>query len=229
MLELSRGSDRFQAPLQPGDRRLHPEPHRTTARPRRRRSWTKPTAVQEDGHAITSASPTSMTGSRLGGRRPALRRSGSTITRRRRTAAADEGERPGPASVGVKGAGVDGRQAALLRDTYYTADADSGGRDDYTAVDIADPETWAGCTTLKVLTLYVQPGHYLCLGDNSPESSDGRAWGLVPDRLMLGRALVVYYPFPPMGNRTARFTRFIVSRNDKSRHGEDADDGRGDG
>jgi signal peptidase I len=33
------------------------------------------------------------------------------------------------------------------------------------------------------------------MGDNSPHSSDGRCWGLVPERLMLGRALVVYYPF----------------------------------
>jgi hypothetical protein len=33
------------------------------------------------------------------------------------------------------------------------------------------------------------------MGDNSTQSSDGRDWGLVPDRLMLGRALVVYYPF----------------------------------
>jgi signal peptidase I len=43
--------------------------------------------------------------------------------------------------------------------------------------------------------MYVQPSHYLCLGDNSPESSDGRYWGLVPQRLLLGRALMVYYPF----------------------------------
>ena len=46
-----------------------------------------------------------------------------------------------------------------------------------------------------VATWYVQPSHYLCLGDNSPESSDGRSWGLVPRRLLLGRALLVYYPF----------------------------------
>ena len=46
-------------------------------------------------------------------------------------------------------------------------------------------------------TLYVQPDHYLCLGDNSPESSDGRTWGLVSRRLLLGRAMLVYYPFSP--------------------------------
>ena len=31
------------------------------------------------------------------------------------------------------------------------------------------------------------------------ESSDGREWGLVPERLMLGRALVVYFPFNRAG------------------------------
>ena len=49
--------------------------------------------------------------------------------------------------------------------------------------------------TLEAKTFYVKTGHYLCLGDNSPESSDGRSLGLVHERLMLGRAPVVYYPF----------------------------------
>ena len=47
--------------------------------------------------------------------------------------------------------------------------------------------------------MYVQPGHYLCLGDNSQASSDSRDWGLVPHRLMLGRALAVYYPIERIG------------------------------
>jgi signal peptidase I len=46
----------------------------------------------------------------------------------------------------------------------------------------------------QVETHYVQPGHYFCLGDNSASSADGRSWGLVPDRLMLGRAVVIYWP-----------------------------------
>ena len=41
---------------------------------------------------------------------------------------------------------------------------------------------------------YVQPGHYLCLGDNSAQSSDSRSWGLVPERLMLGKAVFVFFP-----------------------------------
>ena len=50
-----------------------------------------------------------------------------------------------------------------------------------------------------VQTFFVQPGHYLCLGDNSSESSDSRFWGSVPERLLLGRALLVYFPFTRMG------------------------------
>ena len=40
---------------------------------------------------------------------------------------------------------------------------------------------------------------YLVLGDNSPASSDSRTWGTVPQRLMLGRALMVYFPFDRFG------------------------------
>jgi hypothetical protein len=59
----------------------------------------------------------------------------------------------------------------------------------------ADPDTFRNfAEEAPVATFYVQPGHFLCLGDNSPESSDGRAWGLVPQRLLLGRALLVYWP-----------------------------------
>jgi signal peptidase I len=120
------------------------------------------------------------------------------------TAAEDRGPTPEndllPASVGVKGGGVTVGKLQLWRDTYYTQ-MQQGGRDDYPSVELADPATWGPLHHLKAMALYVQPGHYLCLGDNSPHSSDGRAWGLVPDRLVLGRALVVYYPFPPMGNR----------------------------
>jgi type IV secretory pathway protease TraF len=51
----------------------------------------------------------------------------------------------------------------------------------------------------KLDTYYVQPGHYLCMGDNSSQSSDGRMWGLVPDRLMLGRAVFIFFPFDRIG------------------------------
>lgn len=91
-----------------------------------------------------------------------------------------------PASVGLKGAGGSVRHLRLWRDTYYTAGGnDRGNR--------APGEA--------ELTLFVQPRHYLCLGDNSTQSSDGRDWGLVPERLFLGRAVMIYFPVWPLANR----------------------------
>ena len=88
-----------------------------------------------------------------------------------------------PASIGAgRGAKVSISHLQLWRDTYYTPKTEQG---------------IYGTTELR--TMYVQPGHFLCLGDNSTESSDGRAWGLVPQRLLLGRALIVYYPFSRAG------------------------------
>lgn len=97
-----------------------------------------------------------------------------------------------PASIGVRGAGVDVKKIKLWRDTYYTV---SAGTSD-TRMGIQD---WSALRDLPVMTMYVQPGHMLCMGDNSPESSDGRYWGLVPRRLLLGRALMVYFPVYRIG------------------------------
>jgi signal peptidase I len=98
-----------------------------------------------------------------------------------------------PASIGIRGGKFMVARLKLWRDTYYTVDnsRSDGGHH----VSWSDPDTWNPLASLPVKTLYVQPGHFLCMGDNSPESSDGRSWGLVPQRLMLGRALAVYYPF----------------------------------
>jgi signal peptidase I len=102
-----------------------------------------------------------------------------------------------PASIGVKGGAVTVSHVKLWRDTYYTANASRNGNgpDAERNVDFSNPNDWGPLSTLPVRTYYVQPNHFLCLGDNSPESSDGRSWGLVPKRLLLGRALLIYYPF----------------------------------
>ncbi|HSY54192.1 MAG TPA: signal peptidase I [Opitutaceae bacterium] len=44
-------------------------------------------------------------------------------------------------------------------------------------------------------TVTVPPGNFLALGDNSPNSLDGRYWGFVPASAVVGRPLFVYYPF----------------------------------
>lgn len=85
-----------------------------------------------------------------------------------------------PASLGAKG-NVTFSHLKLWRDTYFT---------------YGDGLPYDGVAKF-VDTYYVQPGHYLCLGDNSAQSSDSRKWGTVPERLMLGKAVFVFFPFPP--------------------------------
>lgn len=104
-----------------------------------------------------------------------------------------------PAGIALARAGATVRHLKLWRDTYYTARADdrSDGRPEMN--DWSDPRRWDNLHDLTGITLYVQPDHFLCLGDNSPQSADSRIWGLVPRRLMLGRALLVYYPLSRMG------------------------------
>jgi signal peptidase I len=109
-----------------------------------------------------------------------------------------------PASIGVKGGALTVRKLKLWRDTYHAVAPNNLRVSPQKGADVevgdwGNPETWKGLQDPPVLTLYVQPGHYLCLGDNSPQSSDGRSWGLVPERLLLGRALLVYYPFDRAG------------------------------
>ena len=114
-----------------------------------------------------------------------------------------------PAAIGlVDGAVADIGHIRLLRDTYYTA-KDSPSEMDVHLDDYAAPLDWSpGQPTpdnLKALAwapmrvLRVPPEHYLCLGDNSTHSSDSRSWGTVPGRLMLGRALGVYWPLNRIG------------------------------
>jgi signal peptidase I len=110
-----------------------------------------------------------------------------------------------PASVGGRGDAVlSVGHLRLWRDTYYLA----GGAESIDSEVFFDPAQWADKYTLESMSMYVQPGHYLCLGDNSPSSSDSRLWGkdrddngggLVPQRLMLGRALMIYFPFSRAG------------------------------
>jgi signal peptidase I len=114
---------------------------------------------------------------------------------RHRLVAVRENDLERPTGVGASGSvAVSGLK--VFRDTYYTtARNGSPSSADVPEFTPTDPDTWKHLADAPAATFYVQPDHFLCMGDNSPESSDGRSWGLVPRRLMLGRALLVYYPF----------------------------------
>jgi signal peptidase I len=43
-------------------------------------------------------------------------------------------------------------------------------------------------------TLTVPESSYFAMGDNSPNSADGRSWGFVPEKEVVGRPLFIYYP-----------------------------------
>lgn len=90
-----------------------------------------------------------------------------------------------PASIGVKGAATI-RRVKLFRDVYYTRTQ-------------IDHNTRSLIEHNKADLYYIQPGHYLCLGDNSASSSDSRSWGLVPERLLLGKAVFVFWPASRIG------------------------------
>jgi signal peptidase I len=44
-------------------------------------------------------------------------------------------------------------------------------------------------------TLKIPEDSYFAMGDNSANSQDSRYWGYVPAKDVVGRPVVVYYPF----------------------------------
>lgn len=52
----------------------------------------------------------------------------------------------------------------------------------------------------------VPPGHYYVLGDNRNSSSDSHVWGLVPERDLIGKAWISYWPMSRWGILTSNAT-----------------------
>jgi signal peptidase I len=41
----------------------------------------------------------------------------------------------------------------------------------------------------------IPPDRYMAMGDNSASSLDSRYWGSIPAKDVVGRPLLIYYPF----------------------------------
>jgi signal peptidase I len=48
-------------------------------------------------------------------------------------------------------------------------------------------------------TIKIGPGDYYMMGDNRPQSDDSRFWGPVPNRWIIGRAFLTYWPPSRLG------------------------------
>jgi len=56
-------------------------------------------------------------------------------------------------------------------------------------------ENYTSSRTSGELTTTLKPNEYFVVGDNRPNSSDSRSWGVLPKRLIIGKVWVVLYPF----------------------------------
>ena len=143
-----------------------------------------------------------------------------------------------PARIAAMRASIEVDQLILRRDVYYTLEP---AESDYSNLDgsvrtessalfdlLSDPARFAALTRYPPRDYPIGPGRYLMLGDNSPWSRDGRAWGgsdqidpelpgqgwdnsgrrnwEVPEELLIGKAFCVYWPHPKQVWPRLRFT-----------------------
>ncbi len=112
-----------------------------------------------------------------------------------------------PAGVGVQGTKLDVAWIDLRRDVYYLAIVTSGMSDyenSFSESVIQDifrsPENWD--TTIlfqnrRTVEFAIPDDCFFPLGDNSPQSMDGRLWGsetYFEKDLLIGKAMLVYWP-----------------------------------
>ena len=133
-----------------------------------------------------------------------------------------------PARIAAQRASIEVDRLILKRDVYYTlepAESDYSNLDGSARIEpsallelLSDPARFPKLTRYPARDYPIGPGRYLMLGDNSPWSRDGRAWGSsdqidpdlpgqgwddsgrqsweVPEALLIGKAFCVYWPHP---------------------------------
>jgi signal peptidase I len=65
---------------------------------------------------------------------------------------------------------------------------------------VTDPTTLTSGSYMKEgIEIVVPQDEYFVLGDNRPHSSDSREFGPIPTKLIIGKALLRYWPLPEVG------------------------------
>lgn len=64
---------------------------------------------------------------------------------------------------------------------------------------LSEPYLPPGTTTLPNLIRKLGPEDYFLMGDNRPDSSDSRIWGIAPKRDLIGKAAFIIWPFQFFG------------------------------
>lgn len=95
---------------------------------------------------------------------------------------------------------VDGQRLAEAY-ALYTPSQPEVFRDEFPNMREADPgidpRWWRTLRRLEVNgEITVPPGQYFVLGDNRNNSEDSRYWGFVPQALVIGRPVLVYFSMP---------------------------------
>ena len=114
-----------------------------------------------------------------------------------------------PVGVGAERAQVTLHRLRVLRDVYYVAtrahlptDFDYEQTSDETEIQhvLRNPKLWASHTlfdTRRYIEFPLEKDQFFPMGDNSPQSKDGRLWGepaYVERELLTGKAVLVYWP-----------------------------------
>ncbi|MBN2578573.1 MAG: signal peptidase I [Pirellulales bacterium] len=112
-----------------------------------------------------------------------------------------------PVGIASAGADVTVRHLKIFRDIHYIAAKSYASFYDYRLMPplldkgqemelFSEPRDWScfNPSNIESLEIPISKHHYFVLGDNSAKSSDGRVWGSVPEKMMIGKAFFIYWP-----------------------------------